>query len=76
MLDDFLGLLPIFLVFGVPPLVILAAFFRALRAGNLNQDPAFIPVDTLPAYNTNGSPMIPGSSFDVTGSPYGSESRF
>jgi hypothetical protein len=76
MLDDYLGLLPIFLIFGVIPLVLLVSFFRARRAGNLNQGHVFIPVDTLPAYNTNGSPMVPGSGLDVTGSPYGSESRF
>ena len=75
MSDELLNFLFFAVVLG-PPLIIGALIFRAFRAGPHDNAGEYEVVNTLPYYNTNGTPMIPGSSFDVTGSPYGSESRF
>ncbi len=74
MLDYLLEFLFIFLFFGVPPIAILVSFLRAPRAGASNDGPP-LDMSTLPAYNTDGTPMIPGSSFDAMGSSYGNPSH-
>ncbi len=70
--DESLNFLLFAVFFGTPFAIVGALVVRAHRAGKLNKASVFMPVDTLPAYNMDGTPMIPGSSFDVTGSPYGS----
>ena len=74
MSDELLNFLFFAVVFG-PPLIIAALIFRAFRANPHHDVGGYEVVNTLPYYNTNGTPMIPGSSFDVTGSPIGSKSH-
>ncbi len=74
--DESFNLLLFVVFFGAPFAIIGALVVRAYRAGKLSKGRRFMPVNSLPAYNMNGTPMIPGSSFDVTGSPYGGGSSF
>lgn len=76
MSDESLNLLLFAVFFGTPFAIIGALVVRAHRAGKLSKGRGFMAANTLPAYNMNGTPMIPGSSFDVTGSPYGGGSSF
>lgn len=75
MLNEIIDAMIVPVVLGLPFAIIGGVIFRAHRAGTLKSS-GHAHVNTLPAYNTNGTPMIPGSSFDVTGSPYGGGSNF